>query len=406
MATTEDNSTLLGLPMELLLRITAYITPEALTSARLTCKTLEAATFRHFVHLYCTKRRCFVFSTARWTRLQLLLKQSPRLASNVKRIVFTTSPYEHFDHTLLHLAPEQRFKNIDCAQLQAMVYANSNEGFSLWRQENTLPDLPMMVDTISKAKEVSPRVTAECKLELPKEHYVLCRNILAAIAITKLAVSYMSMTCPLAAESEKSLAVHKPDLLACTSSLKFFHFGGQQCEPRGSTSLAQERLYFVTKIIQSSRHITCLSLCMAQCAYFRRPETLTTRLLLSLDSPWLSLIRLHAAAVSEDVLKNFFTKHKCTLKHITLSRVWLRRPSSGWPEIFCTLSAMPLLSKLDLHHLGVNNFGPGYSYIDFESLKHGNKRKGSGGYREVNMHGRDVVLAGVHELLGKPLSYT
>lgn len=396
---------LLGLPMELLLRIAGYITPEAQTSVRLTCKTLEAATFHHFAHLYCTRRRCFVLSTARWTKLQLLSTQSPRLASHVKRIVFTTSPHEHFDHTLLHLAPEQRFTDMEHAQIQAMEHANSNEGLSFWLQANTVPDLPMMVDIIRQVKQSSPQVSAECKIEFPEEHNVLGCNIFAAIATTKLTISHLTMTGSFAAESELSLAVHKPDLLACTSSLRFFHFGGRQYELDRSTLVAQKRLDFVCKIIQSSTTITRFSICMVQYAYFRRPETLTTRLILSLDTPWLSMIRLHVAAVSEDVLKNFLAEHKWTLRHIIIFRVWLFHPRSGWSGVLCTLLDMPFLRKLKLQYLGTEIVGPSAPYIDFESLKHGDKRKDKGKCHEVQMHGRDVVLAGVHELLSKSLTY-
>jgi hypothetical protein len=186
MATIEDDSMLLGLPMELLQRTTDYLPDEVLTAIRLTCKTLETATLDRFIKRYCRRRHCFILSAARWTEVQTQFKQSPRLTSNVRALVLVTDSYECTGPTALQLAPEKHFDSMVDAQRSTYDHMRSNEVLSSWLTEKPRPDLATMIDVLSQVQQASPRVTAVLGTEIPMGKYAACRDVVTAIASTKI----------------------------------------------------------------------------------------------------------------------------------------------------------------------------------------------------------------------------
>ena len=60
----QDDSRLLALPLELLTRITDNLKDESLPSLRLTCKTLEGATFDRFVRTFQDTHCCVHYGRA------------------------------------------------------------------------------------------------------------------------------------------------------------------------------------------------------------------------------------------------------------------------------------------------------------------------------------------------------
>lgn len=405
MATIKDDSMLLDLPVELLKRITDYLPSETLTTARLTCKTLEAATLDRFVDLYCTARYCFVLSSARWTALQAQFKQSPRLTSKVNKLVFTTDFYECAGHTALQLAPEKRHKNMTNAQQKTYDNANTSDELLPWLQGTAGTDLATMIDVISTVQHASLHVTADLQMEPQMENLKACRHLVSAIVSTKLSLRHLTASYPFIIGVTESFSDDKEELLGCETSLTSFHFGSHQPASTRLWEFEQDPLDYVRKIIGSSKIITHLAFCLREYAYdvFDRPELVTAKLISGHGLPKLSHFRLHFAVVSEDVLKDFLTSCKSTLTHIDVCQVKLADPNSDWLDIFRKISGLPVLQSLGLCVLGSGTLSR-TSWIDFEQLEHGLKIKGKRGYRTVEYDGRDDVVAGVGELLSKPLA--
>ena len=88
---TKDESRLLALPLELITRITDSLRDESLPSLRLTCKTLEGATFDRFVKIF-HDIYCCIYYESRWLSLQRFLNGSPRLVKALRFITFTDDP--------------------------------------------------------------------------------------------------------------------------------------------------------------------------------------------------------------------------------------------------------------------------------------------------------------------------
>jgi hypothetical protein len=114
---TSDESRLLSLPLELLTRITDMLNEESLPTLRLTCKTLEDATFDRFTATF-TIRYCCVYYESRWLSLKKFLHGSPRLVRSLKCVDFTTDPLERHTCTQVQIAPSQDFQDRRDAQRQ------------------------------------------------------------------------------------------------------------------------------------------------------------------------------------------------------------------------------------------------------------------------------------------------
>ena len=105
---TSDESRLLSLPMELLTRITNLLNDETLPTLRLTCKTLEGATFDSFAKTFSTTYCCMYYKS-RWLSLKKFLHGSPRLVRRLGYINFTTNPLERHHYTEMQIAPAEGF---------------------------------------------------------------------------------------------------------------------------------------------------------------------------------------------------------------------------------------------------------------------------------------------------------
>jgi hypothetical protein len=405
MATTQDDSMLLGLPMELLQRITGYLPSETLTSVRLTCKTLEGATFDQYVEEYCKVSRWCVLFAARWTKLQKQLRQNPRLASKLKSIVLTTDPYESIQHSRLELAPERHFENISEAQCQAVEYANSNEGLPLWLERYPRPDLAMMIDVIRQLQHASPHIKAFLAIDLPEEHYALCHDIVTAVVSAKLALCDLNISRPFTSASETYLAQHRSGFLDCASSLTSIHFGNEEVEPVRQSTAGQTQLGVVQDIFRSSNNITRLSLYLGEYGFSRRAETVTRSILLAQDHDRLSHLQLDTVVVSEEVLLNILARCRHTLKSIMLNWVKLAYPHREWSAALGMMKDLPLLKRLELEYLLFKDSIRVYPRVCFESVRHGEEMEGKDNHHRMKLYGREVVVAGMNELLSNPLLY-
>lgn len=96
---------MLALPVELLQRVTDNLGDETLTTFRLTCKAIEAATFDQFAKIFFEERYYYIYEKPRWTLLNNIV--SSRLADRIRKVVFTTKVLAPACFKQLQLAPKQ-----------------------------------------------------------------------------------------------------------------------------------------------------------------------------------------------------------------------------------------------------------------------------------------------------------
>lgn len=225
MAYIRDESGLLALPMELLIRITTFLNSVILTSLRLTCKTLEAATFDQFAAHYCTNRHCFVLSADRWTLLRSQFVQCPRLTRKVKQITLTIDTWERHDTHSVPVVPHERLNHVK--SVQSALHASTNNVHELGHNlndENSRPDLPLMSSALCQLQLQSPAASVDLDLTgnlgLFEERYDFCHHLVASIMMSKLPIAVVRVSPAFTDALEAVFLQYRSDILRCTSSLQ------------------------------------------------------------------------------------------------------------------------------------------------------------------------------------------
>lgn len=406
-----NDSDLLDLPVELLQRITGFLDDEPLTAFRLTCKACEAATFEQFIRCYCTLRYCFILDQEQWEKLECQFRQSPRLTRFTGGLTLTTDYWKGQGSRHLQLAPEKQYDNIQIAQSRAWRDANNAEGQLSWLRDNQPPKLATMMSVMGLLRQSSTSTSTCVHVDLVGHRTLewdkpaICYDILTAITKYKFALETLSVSPAYIAGLEKVFTSDKQRLLECTSQLEFIHFGaGERFEKPHSKSVPAEQLGYLQEVIQSSPCATSLKLRLQEYPSSRRSEPVVKTLLLGNSPPALSTLNLNDTVVSEDVLLQVLETYKSTLTHLKLIKVRLHLSSSEWSGVFGAILQMPVLERLGLSHLRLGRYQRSVLMIIPESLE---SRAESGGRCRhwMTMNGRDVVVAGLRELLSKPLDY-
>jgi hypothetical protein len=144
---------------------------------------------------------------------------------------------------------------------------------------------------------------------------------------------------------------------------------------------------------------------LSEHGYHRQAETITRTLLLGENLSKLSTLILCSAVVSEDVLRDFLVDCKGNLRSITLYRVKMACPKSEWSGILGTFLDLPSLWSLYLDNITLKGSRRPGLVVSFKSIKRFDEANGQSGHNRVSMRGRDVVVAGLRELLSIPLDY-
>jgi hypothetical protein len=105
MATNEDDSPLLSLPVELVGCIVDSLEPESLLMLCSTCKVLEHSKYDQFAKTFFERRFCCIYYEPRWLLIKAVL--SSRLGSRIRFLEFTVEPFEGRPPQDLHLAPSR-----------------------------------------------------------------------------------------------------------------------------------------------------------------------------------------------------------------------------------------------------------------------------------------------------------
>lgn len=408
-----NDSDLLDLPVELLQRITGFLDDEPLTALRLTCKTLEAATFDQFTKRYCTVRCCFVLDQEQWEKLELQFRQSPRLTSLTGALILTTDYWKGRGSSNLQLAPEKQYDNIQTAQCKAWRDANNTEGQLSWLRENEPPNFATMMSVMGLLRQSSTRTNTVVHVELVGHRTLgwdksaLCHDILTVITKHKFRLRELSISPAYIAGLETFFTSDRQLLLEAMSKLDSIYFGtGERFEKPHAESVPAERLGYLQDIVQSAPRVTSLKLRLQEYRSSRRSEPVVTTLLLGNSPPALSTLHLNDIIVSEDVLLQVLATYRSTLTQLELDKVRLYMSRSEWSGVLSAILQMPVLESLGLiylrlgrHRRSVLMVLPGSGSLKSRA---GNRVQGR---PWMAMDGRDVVIAGLRELLSKPLTY-
>ena len=150
-----EPSHLLALPVELLQCITNELGDETLTTFRLTCKAIEAATFDHFAKIFFEERHCCIYYEPRWTLLRRIV--CSRIGDKIHRVIFTTDVLAPASCADLQLASAKGLIIIRRAQWNAM--SNLMGAAGTRRQTPTLPSKDVIERCLRCIREPSPPCT-------------------------------------------------------------------------------------------------------------------------------------------------------------------------------------------------------------------------------------------------------
>lgn len=377
---------------------------ETMIALRLTCRTLELATFDRFVATYFGVRQCHILSMSSWVEFQKRLRDCPRLAHRARRVVLNTNVLATCYKKELQLAPARRFNNVASAQNDAHRHLNDMAYRMRPTQGAERPDLAIMTQVLRELHQLSPNAEALVNLiargrpEKPSLH----GDLLVALSCTTIVLSDIRLSHTSAAAVEECFAHHKSNLLSRTSSLKHFHFERGTYQPApGEVTITEQRIACIREIIESARQLICLSLDLR--SYRRHEDAVMATYLLASSASSLKYLRLSDMAVPEDSLISFLLQCSSSLEYLSLRTICLSPPVNKWPCVFQNISGMPRLQRLHLNKIAVRSFLPSrVSNISFQNIHVGEK---SNRRDKIKMVGQEIVLAGLRDLMSQPLPY-
>lgn len=192
----DRKSRLLALPIELLHWITDYLHDESLSSLRLSCRAIEAATFDQFATRFFDQRYCFIYHKPRWDLLRNIL--ASRLAGRIRKVTFTTQISEQPRLYPLQLAPRRAeciYKSACIARAQLFERSRLMSAVGLRSQ---LPAWPTRLSTqrcLLDLGEFAPNALVELDIvefyppESEEECVTARTEMVAAIVRARLTIS-------------------------------------------------------------------------------------------------------------------------------------------------------------------------------------------------------------------------
>lgn len=385
MATNNQTTPLLALPVELVGRIADSLTPESLLMLRLTCNLLEHLTYDLFSKTFFERRYCCIFYEPRWLLLKNVI--SSRLGSRVREVTFTIEPLESKHDTDLQLAPNKFDEDMRTAQSIAKR--------DLWHSTHLPIDVPAWPSTaiFHRVFRDFRRLTSRTLIKLDlRGHFMPESNrsgplIKAEILLAAVTAGVAIDTLKLGADETRSfksvLMYLEPELVASTRSLKYFQFRVEN---------HQFDSQFVIKVLKSTndlRELVATALPRASMA---------TAILRTIDGSRLTTLRIRDALFPIEELIACLSICRSML-HLHLSNVRLSNDDHSWPSIFRTLASIP-----QLHHLSLNLWdraSRSFRPLCFRGLVHGTTtdRKSM-----IEYQGREQTAAGLGELLAARLA--
>lgn len=412
---TNDESALLALPMELLTRITDALEDESLPSIRLTCKTLEGATFSRFTGTFSVSYCCVYYET-RWLSLKRFLNGSARLVSALHRVCFTTNPLERFDYSDVQLAPNEDMSMTE-AQTQydtSDPYAEGPLDFFEPVKRDKKPTPALIHSVLFDLMELAPFAITEFDLTNTRHFYdagiTMHNDILLAIATTFCPVGILALSRSCVTGIGDLTAHLGPRLLVCTSMILDFSFtSSHPYDDDNGQALETEKLDFLVSVLQSADNLSSLTLDLQEYMHLDSSPSLAKKLLLANDLANLDVMNLAALHVPEKEFCEAIKSCKTELKRLYLDNVQLTELNEGWLAVLQSLTSLPKLQVLACSNL--TTCEAKNHRLDFGLLK--DSPEPGSGLRTARLNSRQViyldtkeeVAAGLRKLLGRPLSF-
>lgn len=409
MATTNDESRLLALPMELLQRITNSLNNESLPTLRLTCKTLENATLDHFVAAFLEKRCYFVHDETRWVLLKNLL--STRLASKMREITFSYSSLERKSPTEIQLAPEEALVSMAAAQSLAwrLHVQPSEEDL----RNETRPSTPLIHRVMVDIKKFAPNARVHLRLMEGSRHDhsdQVCTDMIVASTIATLPLTTLNFSEHHTPVLRQLVDYLGPDLTASFCSLVHFRydmsFDSVPAARFGDMSERVTSADALRRVVSSMSSLRELSLNLIH--DWEDWSLAPTKALFTSSFTRLQKLSLSEMVCEEKDLIVALSGSQPSLVWIQLAGIQLVAPKQGgtkeadttWLGTLELISSMPALCDAFLGGLYVGDPGT-MKAVMFGAFSVPNT---SGII--VHMNGREEVVAGFQNILSSSLLYS
>ena len=378
-----EPSHLLALPVELLQCITNELGDETLTTFRLTCKAIEAATFDHFAKIFFEERHCCIYYEPRWTLLRRIV--CSRIGDKIHRVIFTTDVLAPASCADLQLASAKGLIIIRRAQWNAM--SNLMGAAGTRRQTPTLPSKDVIERCLRCIRDLTPRTLVEVDFEKDdpygkeEKDVSVKANVLGAIAASKLVLTSFSAPSYDIVKVNDAVETMGYDISSCMRSVQKFAFR--------ELPLNVNSRKVIFGYLESATEL--LDLHLRLCCRSRPLPDPTASSLLSVGNVFrlrnLSLTELNIDGAD---LIALLSRCKSTLLKVSIVLVCVSGRDSDWRTVFDTLTLMPRLSQVELKFIQQTIYDVADHHRNLD-------RMNSCAWYAVE--GRDKLAAGLRELL-------
>lgn len=380
-----EPSHLLALPVELLQRITNEISDETLTTFRLTCKAIEAATFDHFAKIFFEERHCCIYYEPCWSLLRRIV--CSRIGDRIHRVIFTTNVLAPASSKDLQLALDKLYgkDSITCAQCNAVSILRGEAGTQI--QIPTLPSKDVSERCLRCIRNLTPRALVEFNFDqdhpFGKEEKTISvkANVLSAIAASRMNLTSFNTASQDTVEVNDAVETMGYDLISCMRSVQSFGFR--------ESPLNMHSRQLICVYLKSATGLRDLRL-QLWCKWMPLPDATASRLLSVANVSRLENMSLSELKIEGADLIAVLSRCKSTLLKVSMLLVCVSGKDSDWPTVFDTLTSMPRLSKVDLKFLQQIMNEPVSSDYDHDILDW---------YTWDAVEGREKLAAGLRELL-------
>lgn len=348
---TSDEARLLSLPMELLTRITDELEEESLSTLRLTCKTLEIATFDRFAATF-TYRHCCIYYETRWTSLKSFLRGSSiRLLRAMHHLTFTTMPLEGYDFDEVQLAPGHQFTRIRDAQIQfdAEEADHQHPYESLGNDNQPVAALvhSVFLDIARYAPHLSVELDFRDNLHFRLQGIMTHKDVLLAAVSTCCLISDLTLTRQITVDFEE-IATHLGERMTyCTSNIRSISFtttNDRTLPDEAEFDIAE--LASILRVLRNAKTLTELFLRPADYMRFNDPWAVTEKLLYANDLSTIDKLHLQTIAMTANQMCKVLTRCQTNLQDLCISSVLMAGPAENWKDVFRLLTTFEELQKV------------------------------------------------------------
>lgn len=352
-STVSDESRLLALPMELLVRTTDFLGDDSLPTLRLTCKTLDAAVFDRFAQCNVFELRCCALFKERWMRIRNILTRAPRLRAKVNWVTITFDALEGRDSRSISLAPDQNNHDFPVFAQRSAAEALCPAGQQVL--DETRANKALMVSVLNHISTTNIGLDVNLVGLSPGDSVrgPVHRDLLVAIADTGSLLDYFSMSPASCSGLEDLSEIQKENIFDAASTAGHVSFRSGP-ETNGRTQryhadncllISDAEVYrFAKMCIQRATEMRSFALNLD----FRRGSgraAVVLDFLLAGTFAALEALSLCNAEISGDALLGVLSQCEHTLTDFRTTQLYLQGESSSWGRIFSKCASMQHLAS-------------------------------------------------------------